>query len=602
MNINFDKVIGFYEKELNKGYNYRANKKYIKIMIKFIKEIHEDYPELDASQMHNVVYNEMRRVVISYAKYASCREGIVQSIICKELLSNDGFLEKEYNKIKDKEFSAQDADFSLEYDLKDIESLKKSYISSIVANLRMKENSKKHAIMLERYEKVRNRKDIFISNSDRKKMENCRALSVGTELERLKAFIEQDKNIVEDALKEKYINLMVNIGEFFKTFDLLDKYNAVNNIELRRIGLKELNYDVLESNSDKDAISVMDIFNEEKLRQYSLEELAMLNTFWQNRFAKDTKSINEAIFYITTLNLWDDVIKGNDINLDDEEKMDAIFLKNKIMEFIGREIMAEGQTAENRVEDDENEIAIYDVRSPIEKLNKKVGEKYKEYFDNILPQSKNSFREDIDASIILYSNIENIYYCKDSTLMSLLNTFNTSKKIKNWGYIKPKEKNDDKRYVLVGIDYEGFNMPLRVHMRKDDMIDSLNNMFGNSIIPIYEGEDDFIYRDKLIKTQILMPLDKKHKVAIRDMAKKVNSSDEKYKFIKHLDFLRKSDNFPEHLKSQEVNEKGIVTKKRKRMYIDISTGQKYEIDKKDYILISDEEGKNDETQFNGDSR
>lgn len=436
--------------------------------------------------------------------------------------------------------------------------------------------------------KVRN-----ISREMRDSVKLVIPMITGDEISQLKEFMKYNNDFAMQELKDKYVILMIQIGDFFKKFGLLEKYRDINDIELRRIGIEELSYPLNSNKEDKESIGIEDIFEENFLDGLGLEELAILNTFWQNRFAKETKSINEAIFYINTLGLWGDIINGNEISTSDEQVMDAVFLKSKFMEEMSKRIVTEEDGVEKfSIDEDKNErrkiCVINDLCIELKSL---LGDKYKKYFDNILPSSKNDFYEDLRDTIVLYANKENIYLCKDTAITALLDTFMNSKNIRNWGYMSEISKDGQKssksvtgkKYVLIGIDYEGYNMPLRFHMKRQRLEDELIRLTGNTIMPIYEGEEDFWYKNQIVTAQVFMPLDKKHKNAIRKLSDTCSKDSRRYKLIKHLDFIRKSDNFPEHLKI-EITDGRKKVKKRDRKYIDIKTGKVYINEGKKYIL------------------
>ena len=145
--------------------------------------------------------------------------------------------------------------------------------------------------------------------------------------------------------------------------------------------------------------------------------------------------------------------------------IDALAIKSSFMQIISKAtISTTSQDVKKYEFSKRGNRIVYDPTEALKEFDEKYRDEYKKYFDKILPQSQNSLYSDIADSIILYTNKENIYFCKDATLMNLLNTFLNNEKIRNWGYIEEfgeaKKPITEKKYVLIGIDYEGFNMPL----------------------------------------------------------------------------------------------------------------------------------------------
>ena len=69
------------------------------------------------------------------------------------------------------------------------------------------------------------------------------------------------------------------------------------------MGLSELEQPLYKDRFGKKEVELNQLFSEEVLEQYSVEDLLVLNAFWQNRFAKETERINNAIFALVELGI-----------------------------------------------------------------------------------------------------------------------------------------------------------------------------------------------------------------------------------------------------------------------------------------------------------
>ena len=596
MKINFAKTIRFCER--NKDQNYRAIYSYIQKAIKYVKKLYDANPDLSEVEINELIKEKMSKITIEYTQNADCVTDINQIAMSEEVLKDKKIIYEEYEKIKDMDLSGFVEGKEVRYG-KPAANCREN-IKSLLGMLRIQkaELDEETKEFIKDY--MKNKSKYRISSETRHSVEEIAGMIIGEEKEQLVEFIKLNKKIVEKILKNKYIQLMVGTGRFFETFELLDQMNSINDINMRRIGIEQLENDLDNNDNDKSKIAIRDLFDENYLKTLSLDELAVLNTFWQNRFAKETKSINDGLFFLSTLNVFKDIKDGQEIEIT-PEMIDALAIKSLFMQIVSKSINLEvSQNLEKYQLEKRGHATTYDPEEILREFSNNYSDKYKRYFDQILPQSRNSLYSDICNSIMLNTNKENIYYCKDAILISLLNTFLNNEKIKNWGYIEEfgeeKKPITDKKYILIGIDYEGFNMPLRVHMKRENLEEKLKIIKNDMIIPIYDGGDDFVYRNSIIKTQNFLPLDKNHKNEIRQLSLECKENDERYKFVKHLNFLRKADEFPEHLK-EEVQEGRKTIKRRVRKYIDVSTGKMFTIEKKKYIPIDTDIGgigKNDD--------
>lgn len=165
-------------------------------------------------------------------------------------------------------------------------------------------------------------------------------------------------------------------------------------------------------------------------------------------------------------------------------------------------------------------------------INRYSKEEYINYFDEILPECENDFDIDLLSGQSSRNNINIIYAVKDNMIKELLLQIDYNSKIKNWGYMVEEQGN--KKKILLGIDYPGFNMPLRLHVDKKDIIEYFKVIRNSAVIPIYEGCNDMSYKGRMLTTKVLMPLTETRESEIINKNKTLNSVDVKYSYIKHL--------------------------------------------------------------------
>ena len=119
------------------------------------------------------------------------------------------------------------------------------------------------------------------------------------------------------------------------------------------------------------------------------------------------------------------------------------------------------------------------------------------------------------------------------------------------------------------------------------MVDALINMKQTIMMPVYEGNNDFmvinpnregIVKNSYLQNHITLPLEKRHKIFLRQ--KKLIEENSKHDLIEHLQFLANPDKFPKHLKDKN--------QKRVRKYVNMGNGvisTEEELKKLGYKLI-----------------
>jgi hypothetical protein len=161
-----------------------------------------------------------------------------------------------------------------------------------------------------------------------------------------------------------------------------------------------------------------------------------------------------------------------------------------------------------------------------------------------------------------------------------------NKKIRNWGYIDDNDNNKNNKnsiqtnnkYILIGIDCGGLNRPVRVHVKRDLLLDALINTKQICTIPIYDGKYDFYNNYQFLPTHVVLPLEKRHKDFLRKQST-VENNNYKYPILSHTTFLANQDKFPKHLKVKKGNKLVRVKK-----HIDLYSGNIFIEDGKNLIF------------------
>ena len=188
---------------------------------------------------------------------------------------------------------------------------------------------------------------------------------------------------------------------------------------------------------------------------------------------------------------------------------------------------------------------------------------------------KNNFCDDFLACFGLQNITENSYLLKDKSIEGLLQLLYNNHISENWGII---EENNKSQYVLIAADINGLNMPLRLHIKRDVIKRFIQENQKNTIIPIYQGAEDFTVGGMYISTHLLMPLTEEECKTIEKVSLETRDTEYRSKFIKHIAFFANSQKYPEHLTTlTQVKKKGKIKTKREkiRQYLDLETGEKF---------------------------
>ena len=237
-----------------------------------------------------------------------------------------------------------------------------------------------------------------------------------------------------------------------------------------------------------------------------------------------------------------------------DEQINNCMVKMRVLDRIF--VMLKENLKDQYIKTGRRKILLFNLE---EEIDTKSQLEFKKYFDKILPTSDNDITHNLEGSQSIRDSIKIVYGTKFNMIMRLIHQIEYNSKITNWGYIPENEK--DKGKVLLGIDYPGFNMPLRLHINKKELVSFLKNFKNSSVIPIYEGNADMIYKGRMLKSRAFMPLTEERESFIIQKNKNLNVVDLKYNYIRHIG--------------------NLLTKKNKKIpkiyiqeYIDLETGEK----------------------------
>lgn len=329
-------------------------------------------------------------------------------------------------------------------------------------------------------------------------------------------------------------------------------------------------------------------------KNLSMENLLALNSFWANRYLKQLEFYSEAMFTIYDLDLVSQIFENDKIHISISEKeIQQMLIKmgtfyNSASEFVKFKQIADNESHNADAQGDFNtvtgaKIFRYSYSPYVEEIKNKFGKEYHSYFSEVLPHSTNDIEKESELCVRLYNPIILGYIGKDESINCLVSTIKGFDVFANAGVILNSVSADGTKaelpgFIGIGVD-AGLTSPAKIHMKKYVLMDFLRSIDGDTIVPVYEGLDDF----ENTSSPLVLPLTDKHRTILRKANRNL-SNYKNPKYISHLAFVD-SKHIPEHLKSSYFDNFGREKKIFKRRYVDLKTGDIYEKNNDTYVKV-----------------
>lgn len=566
---------------LREGLNF-----YIPIIQAFIKK----YEISDTAELKDTLEIFVDEIFDTCSKYSYVDSSIYELQAINSILRDIGFITQNYPLLKDKPNTHTVYTSNLE------RSKKLALINAIDEVSIIEATAEKIG-----FTPGMNPKDIDIegvSPEDAKLFLSLasKILSKKTINDKIIEMLKNQKKGCEDRIKESQISFLEALHRYFRGFGLLESYLAKYQNECISSGTSSLKYDFSTLQFDKDSVGLDDAFCEDYLKSLNAEELCFLSAFWCNRFAKEATRMDKAFSAINSLDLWQDIIDGKTQFSPSESSLVSALQKYTFLsDLLGESfLLHQKYVFTKEVEQGSNfsDSLSRDYTSFYRQVNKQIGEAYASYFSKELHSDNNFLMDSIFSAP--FTNLRTFaYYKKDTTLVPIVKGLLANPHLKNWGIIR-NEFLDNGVFVdsvaqgpkvLLGFDVEGFNRPFRFHMKKDDLMDILKCQGNGYTFPEYQGSQDFIVNNRLLKSSIIMPIPKRHRPIIREGTKNGPNKD----LWEHLYFLTNG-KFPPHLMQETPstsNGKPILSR-QPVIYTDLRTGKRYTKKQNNYVEVGED--------------
>lgn len=489
----------------------------------YIKNLKEQ--GIKDEKIRQKINDEFSQEIHEYFKTTGTEYIILEEQCLEVLETNPQLVENIYNKVKDEAYKFSPIKEEATRG-ENIKKLMEFEIKLILKRIQQETISKE---LKKKIEELSNSNDKKIKEYLAKRPEiqkNMEYYLRDTELEKTEKNIKIRRRQLEEYIATSEKQSMKLAGHFFRKYGFLQEFLEGQNEDYHKLGMSQMEYKMKTDQDEKD-IGLENIFTDEYIDTLTSGQLSALNAFWQNRYTKAIERIKKAIFIADSLNLWEE-LKQDDYNPEiTDEQISNCIVKMKVLDRIY--VMLKENLKDQYIEADNHKVLQFKIE---EEIDIKSQLEFKKYFDEILPTSDNDITHNLEGRQSIRDSIKTIYDTKFNMIMRLIHQIEYNSKITNWGYIPENEK--DKGKVLLGIDYPGFNMPLRLHINKRELVSFLKNFKNSSVIPIYEGNADMIYKGKMLKSRAFMPLTEERESFIIQKNKNLNVVDLKYNYIRHI--------------------------------------------------------------------
>lgn len=363
---------------------------------------------------------------------------------------------------------------------------------------------------------------------------------------------------------------------------------------------KEYLDSIRDFNSKKKKNNIKSIIDLDKVKTYlssdyltsnkelSIESLLALHSFWLNRYAKELDLYAEAMFAVYDFDIISKIMDEDEnsryvLDVSESELSEMLlkmgtffipaskFLTRKNIEAFNRD--KTGERLVDDVTDLDSKIYFFSYKPFAEEMERVFDtDEYFSYFSNTLPRSKNDIQQDAELYVRLFNPVSSSYELKDLGIKALVSSFIDLVDIDciNSGVIIDQDHAPENMSTFVGIGMDiKLSAPVRVHISRYALINFLNSIKGNCIVPIYEGADDFAS----MPSSLILPLSEKHRNVLKKSNKQLDAFSHP-NVVSHLAFTDLK-HVPEHLKTTVLDNHGKEKRVFVKRYIDLENGAIY---------------------------
>lgn len=376
--------------------------------------------------------------------------------------------------------------------------------------------------------------------------------------------ISKNINTLNEELKNASTRRITNMARLLDEYgELEESTNRYNNI-MRKIGLEELQveYEKSKKGNKPQFTTMKDLENPRVVEKLPLETQIGIGVFLTNRLAKIFSSFKKSKFILQQKGSIND-ISDLSVNVSDEE-LTCILGKFYYLQGLCRDLFSKtsAELLQNYQKEDK-EISENIFFKNIRLDSGSENDCYEEFFDGFAPQLDNNFENNLEDFTSSNTIFEGIYERKDFDFHALIASLLEKDTTKiNWGYIPEEDTRGNsikrnKRMILIGVDFEGFNFPIRLHCGRNELLNLVKEYTGKDEIPVYRGDEDWKVESKYGETfdmtgQVIAPFDKVKRKFIKQRIQTISEEEKNLDYLLHLNWMINPNEIPEKRKQREV--------------------------------------------------
>ena len=369
-------------------------------------------------------------------------------------------------------------------------------------------------------------------------------------------FVKYRLEQITPELKTNISNATYSLLQQLDKFGLLYSYLDINDKKMSFLKFKEYADALVSDDPNNKTAKLLSIFADtEQMQKQSPFNLLTLYSFWVNRFYKELDTYLEAMFVIRDFDLTQSMVDGTFKSPSKDDLSKELVKMNLFYDPI--RFILEMQKAEKLKINNESEYDIseniysFSADTFLHYVQSEYKEKYKDFFDIYLPNSKNNLVADAKHYFDLYNPIFAACGLKDATMLYLLICLKENSHYLNAGIIPNAidtytNQGIFGKFVGVGID-NGMTDTFLLHIRKSTLMEFLENYMVDDFqmspesmyaLPLFQGKTD--YTNGLYSVPVLAPITAEQKILINDVLhnSKFNQSTpaarKRYAFAHHL--------------------------------------------------------------------
>ena len=417
---------------------------------------------------------------------------------------------------------------------------------------------------------------------------------------------------LEPLYKSEIVNsILSSVYQLDRFGEIYEKIEAHND-RMNRFGLPGLGYQSNEKEIYPNLPKFEELMTKEHLMKQNIEDLLLLNVFYNNRLAKVMNQYALSLFIIGNLDMTQRCVDGEEITKSKltQSRLNNLLIKYQTLILPVKQYFAEEQGKVSNSpyvfveEATERELtSTEDVRTKkqielnpstfIKKVMKAWRNDYRDYYNSRLSGIENDLETDLNFTNILYNPIflsYNFKYDSVKSAYAYLNYLSNEEPDKSLNYGLVLEGDNSNRGVNVLLAFDGnLDSTVRVHVKRQNFEDFLVAQTGSLDTRVFVGFEDFFVAGEFATSKLIAPQDPKNqrekfiKGLRNGSAVKINPSaritpvNERY--LNHLEYnVNRSKFMPAHkVIMTKRNKKGKLVQESVQPIIkyNLETGMKY---------------------------